>query len=376
MSLLPEPLVPDGRTHVLWRGRRWIYFGGCDYFRMASHPATRRAAAAATRRYGLSVGASRLTTGNLPILVELERALARCLGAPRALVTASGALANLALAESLVGRFTHVLIDERAHPTLSDAVGRLGARIRIFRHRDAAAVRTLAAKLPAAARCLLATDGMFPLDGALAPLAAYRKCLPRGATLWVDDCHAVGTLGATGAGSAEFWRLPSRHLLRTATLSKALGSFGGVILGTAGDVDGVLRRSASFASTTPPPPAAAAAALKALRRLEVDPGMRDRLRAHVQDVRSALVSAGLAGPGSDLSLGQSPIVGIVPQTKAECEAMRRRLVAVGIFPSLIRYPGGPPAGLFRFGLSSEHTRGQVRSLIKALTGVSPSRRRP
>ena len=375
MSLLPEPLVPDGRTHVLWRGRRWIYFGGCDYFRMASHPATRRAAAEATRRYGLSVGASRLTTGNLPILGELEQALARSLGAPRALLAASGALANLALAESLVGRFTHVLIDERAHPTLRDAISRLNARVWSFRHRDAAAVRTLVKRLPKERRCLLATDGMFPLDGALAPLADYRKCLPRGATIWVDDCHAVGTLGATGAGSAEFWGLSSRHLLRTATLSKALGSFGGVILGTARDVDGVVRRSASFASTTPPPPAAAAAALEALRQLEADAGPRERLRARVQEVWAALLAAGLAGDRPDLSLGQSPIVGMVPRSRAESEQMRLRLVGAGIYPSLVRYPGGPPGGLFRFGLSSEHTRIQIRTLTEALTAAGPGRRR-
>ncbi len=375
MSLLPEPLVPDGRTHVLWRGRRWIYFGGCDYFRMASHPATRRAAAEASRTYGLSVGASRVTTGNLPILVELELALARCLGAPRALLTASGALANLALAESLAGRFTHVLIDERAHPPLRDAISRMNARVWSFGHRDVAAVRTRVKRLPPEARCLLATDGMFPLDGALAPLAEYRKCLPRGATLWVDDCHAVGTLGATGAGSAEFWRLPSHHLIRTATLSKALGSFGGVILGTARDVEGVVRRSASFASTTPPPPAAAAAALEALHLLEADLEQRDRLRARVRVVRAAFVAAGLAEAGADLSLGQSPIVGLVPRSTAESEQMRRRLVAAGIFPSLIRYPGGPPGGLFRFGISSEHTGGQIRALTGALIGAEPSRRR-
>jgi 7-keto-8-aminopelargonate synthetase-like enzyme len=375
MRLLPEPLVPDGRTHVLWRGRRWIYFGGCDYFRMASHPATCRAAAEATRAFGLSVGASRVTTGNLPILVELEQTLARCLGAPRALLTASGALANLSLAESLAGRFTHVLIDERAHPTLRDAISRMHARVWAFSHRDAGAVRARVGRLPSEARCLLATDGMFPLDGALAPLAEYRKCLPRGATLWVDDCHAVGTLGATGAGSAEFWRLPSRHLIRTATLSKALGSFGGVILGTARDVDGVVRRSATFASTTPPPPAAAAAALKALHLLEADSGFRDRLRARVRDVRAACVAAGLAVADADLSLGQSPIVGIVPRSRAESEQMRRRLVAAGIFPSLIRYPGGPPDGLFRFGLSSEHSREQIRTLMDALTGAGTTHRR-
>ena len=368
MTRMPDPLVPDGRTHILWRGRRLVYFGGCDYFRMASHPATRRAAAAAARRYGLSVGASRLTTGNLPILIELESALARFLRAPRALVVASGATANLALAESLVGRFSHVLIDERAHPTLRDAVERLDARVLAFRHRDAEAVRSRARRLPLGSRCLLATDGVFPLDGAIAPLAEYRKGLPREAVLWVDDCHGAGTLGATGAGSAEFWKVPQRVLLRTATLSKALGSFGGVILGSKECVDGVLQRSRTFASTTPPPPTSVAAAMEAIRLLEANPGLRARLQERVSQVRRGLARAGLVECGVEAPDGHAPIVGVVPRSVAEQKRIRSRLLALRIFPSFIRYPGGPETGLFRFGISSEHTPAQIESLLCALLG--------
>ncbi len=366
MTRMPEALVPDGRTHVLWRGHRMVYFGGCDYFRMASHPATRRAASTAARRYGLSVGASRLTTGNLPILLELESALARFLRAPRALVVASGAMANLALAESLVGRFSHVLIDERAHPTLRDAVERLGARVLAFRHRDAEAVQSRARRLPVGARCLLATDGVFPLDGAIAPLAAYRKGLPRDAILWVDDCHGAGTLGATGAGTAAFWKLPQRALLRTATLSKALGSFGGVILGSKACVDGVLQRSRTFASTTPPPPPSVAAAIAAIRLLEADPGLRKRLHDRVNHVRGMLAKAGLVACSVESPDGIAPIVGVVPRSVAEQKRLRSRLLARRIYPSFIRYPGGPETGLFRFGISSEHTPAQIESLLWAL----------
>ena len=366
MTRMPEPLVPDGRTHVLWRGRRLVYFGGCDYFRMASHSATRRAAADAARRYGLSVGASRLTTGNLPILLELESALARLHRAPRALVLASGSTANLALAESLVGRFSHVLIDERAHPTLRDAVERLGARVLAFRHRAVEAVRSRSRRLPAGARCLLATDGVFPLDGAIAPLADYRKTLPADAILWVDDCHGAGTLGAAGAGTAEYWKLPQRALVRTATLSKAFGSFGGVILGSRECVDGVLQRSRTFASTTPPPPTSVAAAMEAIRLLEADPGLRERLHERVHYVRGVLAKAGLVECGVESPEGTAPIVGVVPRSVVEQKRLQNRLLARRIFPSFIRYPGGPETGLFRFGISSEHTPAQIESLLRAL----------
>lgn len=361
MSPLPPALTPAGRTRVLWQGRQMTYFAGCDYFRLSTHPDTIRAALEASRTYGLSVGASRLTTGNSPLLVELEQELARFLQAPAALVTPTGWSANACLGESLHGEFTHVLLEERSHPSLKDAVSTLGAVVLPFAHRDPNSIHRLVSTLPPSARLLLATDGVFALDGAIAPLRQYRDALPASAWMWVDDCHGAGTVGPTGAGTAQLEGVGNRQLLRTATLSKAFGSYGGVILGSAVRIRSVLQRSRTFASSTPPPPPSAAAALAALRLLGSDPSLRSRLNEHVQQVRDALTRAGIP-----VTPSPAPIFCIIPDTSTRRTRLERRLVREGIHPPFIRYPGGPASGLFRFALSSEHGAAQLRGLLRAL----------
>lgn len=362
MTRLPAPLVPMGRTRVQWQGRCLTYFGGCDYFRLASRPATLRAAQQAARRYGLSFSASRMTTGNSPLLVELETALAEFLEAPKALVTSTGSSANACLGEALGGEFTHALIDERSHPSIRLAVSSLGARVLVFPHRDPESVRARLTRLPHGSRVILATDGVFPLDGAIAPLARYRALLPPSAWLWVDDCHGIGTVGTHGAGSTQLEGISHRNLVRTATLSKALGSFGGIILGNSTRVDQVLARSATFASGTPPPPPSIAAALENLRHLSAQPALRARLESRVAETRAALRRAGV-----DLIDSPAPILGIVPTSNAQQRRILRRLLSEQIHPPFIRYPGGPRNGLFRFALSSEHSQAQVRALVRALS---------
>jgi len=361
MNPLPPALTPAGRTRVLWRGRRMTYFAGCDYFRLSTHPDTIRAAIAASRTYGLSVGASRLTTGNSPLLVELEQELARFLLAPAALITPTGSSANACLGESLHGEFTHVLLEERSHPSLKDAVSGLGASILPFGHRDPDSVQRLVSTIPPSARLLLATDGVFALDGAIAPLRKYRDVLPESAWMWVDDCHGAGTVGSTGAGTAQLEGVGNRQLLRTTTLSKAFGSYGGVILGSAARIRSVLQGSRTFASSTPPPPPSAAAALAALRVLGSDPTLRTRLTDRVRQIRDALSRSGI-----QVTASPAPIFCIIPDTAIQRARLERRLVLEGIHPPFIRYPGGPASGLFRFALSSEHSASQLRGLLRAL----------
>ncbi len=362
MNQLPPPLSPAGRTRVLSEGRRLVYFGGCDYFRMASNPATLKAAAQAARLHGLSIGASRMTTGNSPLLVELERELAAFFKVPQALVTPTGSTANACLAEGLAGEFTHVFLDERAHASLQDAVIRMDCRVIRFAHRDPRDLERRQARLVESHRILLITDGVFPLDGAIAPLAAYRTVLRRAAWMWVDDCHGAGTVGETGTGTTELEGIPAARLVRTLTLSKAFGTYGGVILASKAIVGRVVRESRTFATGTPPPAPCAAAALEALRLLRTDPTIRQRLAATVLRVKSALTAAGYR-----LEPSPAPIVSIVPKTPGKRQELERNLLAEGIHPSFIRYPGGPPQGLFRFALSSEHSPAQVTALIRALT---------
>jgi 7-keto-8-aminopelargonate synthetase-like enzyme len=177
----------------------------------------------------------------------------------------------------------------------------------------------------------------------------------------LDDAHAAGIIGATGQGSAEYAAVPRRRIIQTVTLSKAFGCYGGAILCEAGLREKLTAGSAMFAGSTPLPLPLANAALKAMELLRRDPGLRCRLNHNVSHVKTALRARGLSVPRTP-----APVVSMVPRGEAEAAKMRKRLLARGVFPSFIRYPGGPADGYFRFVLSSEHTRQQLDDLLEGL----------
>jgi 7-keto-8-aminopelargonate synthetase-like enzyme len=361
MSELGPRLEFVGRTRVRWGRRTLVYFGGCDYFRLSSHPEVRRALRTGLEAHGLNVAASRLTTGNHPLYEELERRLAQFFRREAAVVVSSGYVTNLVLAQALAGRFTHVLIDEAAHTCLDDAVPFFGGRVLRFHTRDPQHVTSLLRRIGRRARPVLLTDGMFAHDGSLAPVGQYLERLPPTAMLLLDDAHGAGTLGPTGKGTLECLGVTDARVVLTLTLSKAFGSYGGAILGRREVIDRVRAHSALFAGNTPLPLPLVCAALKSLQLLRADRGLRRRLEANTARVKAALQRAGLPVVDSP-----SPIVALTPRAGAEAARLQRALLAAGIYPSLIRYPGGPRQGYFRFALSSEHSTAELDRLCRVL----------
>src|SRR5204863_7560088 len=163
-SMLAPPLQQVDRTLVLHRGRKLIYFGGCDYFRMASHPAVLRALHEGAERFGLNAAASRATTGNHVLFGKLEKELARFFGVERAALLSNGYATNLAFTQTFAGEFTHALMDERSHGSPRDAVKALDCSVSSFRHRDPQDFRRRLARCGRAARPLVITDGLFSHD--------------------------------------------------------------------------------------------------------------------------------------------------------------------------------------------------------------------
>jgi 7-keto-8-aminopelargonate synthetase-like enzyme len=157
------------RTFVRHGGRKLIYFGGCDYFRLSSHPGVLRALQTGLRRFGLNVAASRSTTGNHTLFGSLENALATFFGQPAAALFSSGYVTNLAFAQTFARHFTHALIDERSHGSLQDAAALLRCQLRAFRHRDVADFKRQLRACGRSARPLVLTDGLFSHDGSTAP---------------------------------------------------------------------------------------------------------------------------------------------------------------------------------------------------------------
>lgn len=357
----PEPLQQVDRTFVRFRQRKLSYYSGCDYFRLASHPRVIAALQAGVKKYGLNVAASRLTTGNHVLYRELEAELAGFFGAERALLVSTGYSTNLIAAQALAGNFSHALIDDRAHTSLLDAARLLDCPVLCFKSRDAAALAQVVRRCGPASKLLVLSDGMFSGDGSAAPLAEYLDLLPGDALLLVDDAHGAGVLGPTGKGAVEHAGVSRRRIVQTVTLSKALGAYGGAILCTEAFRQRILDKSRMFIGSTPLPLPLANAALAALRILRANRKARQRLHANAAHVKTALRQAGLPLPEKP-----GPIIPLLPQRPGEAARLSRALFAAGIFPPLIKYPGGPPNGYFRFVISSEHSSAQLDGLIRVL----------
>jgi 7-keto-8-aminopelargonate synthetase-like enzyme len=364
----PGPLQQIDRTYVRFRQRRLVYFSGCDYFRLASHPEVIAAVERGVREYGLNVAASRLTSGNHVLYGELEARLARFFGSESALLVSSGYLTNLVVAQALAGNFSHALIDENAHASLADAARLLDCPVLQFKSRDAEALAQAAHRCGRQSKLIVLTDGMFPHDGSIAPLAEYLQVLSEDALILVDDAHGAGVLGRRGKGTVERAGVDRRRLIQTVTLSKAFGAYGGAILGPAKLRQRILDRSRMFAGSTPLPLPIVSAALAAVRVLKTDRKMRQRLLLNAAHVKVALREAGLP-----LAEGCGPIVPMLPRDTNEVSRLRRSLLAAGIYPPFLRYPGRPASGFFRFVISSEHSQSQLDCLLGVLTGFMQRR---
>jgi len=365
---LPEAIQSDDATHVCYRGRRLIYFGGCDYYRLAHHPKLLKAHALAAARNGLGTGASRMTTGNHPGHEELEKSLMKFFGSETATVVADGYLANIALGQAAKGRFDMAFIDEKAHMSLRDAAQFLGCPVMRYRHCDTDDLAKSVSRRPAARRVLLMTDGVFGATGRIAPLGDLVKRLPRSSTLWIDDAHGAGVLGERLRGAAEQCGLSGWHMIQSVAFSKAIGSFGGAILGPRWLRAALLDGNHVVTGSSSLPAGLARATLTSLKLLRTRPALAKRLLRN-----TALVKERLADGGLPVSDSVFPVISLECPERKAAAALRRRLLANGIYPSCIRYPAGSDGTSYRFALSSEHTRDQLQRLVAVLMGKKSRR---
>ena len=349
-----------GRTFVIHKKRRFSFFGGCDYFRMSSHPEVLRAVKTGLAKYGLNVAASRVTTGNHALYRKLETALARFFGAPAALLVSNGFSTNPVVAQALRNDFSHVLLDAKAHVSLVEASRLFGCPVVKFKNRDPEDLRRVLSRLGRKSKPIVLTDGVYTQSGGIAPLREYLKVAGPRVTLLVDDSHGAGVVGRTGRGTPEQTGVSRGQIIQTVTLSKAFGVYGGAIL-CSGELRGrIFAGSAMFAGSTPLPLPLANAALRAIEILRKDRIFLKRLNHNANFVKTALRAAGFSVP-----LTPVPVVAINPGNAVRAAALRRSLIGHGVYPSFVEYPGGPAGGYFRFVISSEHSKRQLEDLVAA-----------
>ena len=360
-----ETIGPRQGPVVEVRGRTLVNLCSNDYLGLAGDPRVMQAAAEAARSDGAGSGASRLVAGDLPIHGRLEAALARLHGAEAALLFNSGYHANVGVPGVLVGREDAVFSDELNHASIIDGVRLSHAELHRFRHGDAGELEALLAR-SAAPRKLVITDAVFSMDGDAAPLADLAEaCRRHGAMLYVDEAHAVGVLGPTGAGLAEQLALKDRVDVEMGTLGKALGAFGAYVAGQGRLRELLVSRARTFVFTTALPPAACGAALAALELVRGEPERRARLHRLM-----ALMKAGLQGRGFDVSRVVSPIFPVVLGSEGRALAAAAGLRERGFYVRAIRPPTVPRGtSRLRVALSAGHEEAQLDAFLGALDEV-------
>jgi 8-amino-7-oxononanoate synthase len=358
---LRRTLIPTQRLDGLWverDGRRLLSFSCNDYLNLSHHPAVKAAAVAAIEAHGVGAGASRLVTGDHPLFAELEARLAALKGAEACCVFGSGYLANTGIIPTLMREGDLILADELAHACIWSGAQLSGATVVPFRHNDMA---DLAAKLASgrsgAARCLVATDGVFSMDGDLAPLDQI-SALAQAHDAWllVDDAHGLGVVGEAGRGSAALF--PGARIdLAMGTMSKALGGYGAYVCASRPVIDLLKTRARTLIYTTGLPPANVAAALAAL----------DVIAAEPERVATPLASARRFTRALNLPEAQSAVVPIVMGEADRALDAARALEAKGFLAVAIR-PPTVPAGTARLRLAftAGHTEAQIDQLAEAL----------
>ena len=338
-------------------GRRLISFSCNDYLGLSHHPEVKAAAQRAIDLHGTGAGASRLITGDCPLFAELEGRLAGLKGTEAACVFGSGYLANAGIIPTFIGPKDLILVDELAHACIWSGAQLSGGEVVSFRHNDVADLAAkLAARRSAAGKALVATDGVFSMDGDLAPLDEIsRVCLAHDAWLLVDDAHGLGVVGG-GAGSGRLFP-EARVDLQMGTLSKAIGGYGAYVCATGPVIDFIKTRARTVVYSTGLPPANAAAALAALDVIAREP---ERVAAPI--ARARRLTAAL-----NLPPAESAVVPIVLGEAETALAAARDLESKGLLVVPIR-PPTVPAGTARLRLafSSAHTEAQVDQLIEAV----------
>src|SRR5678816_465463 len=343
-------------------GRQILLLASNDYLGLANHPEVTQFAIEATQRFGAVAGASRLISGSLPPHQELESALAQFKGTEAALTFSSGYLANIGIIPALVEQGGLILADRLCHASLIDGCRLSAADFRIYRHNDTDHLQSLLAKNRRTRRTLIVTDGLFSMDGDLAPLPELCRLAKDYETdLYVDDAHGTGVMGPHGRGTAEHFGLDTQVPFQMGTLGKAFGSSGAYLAGSSILIRYLMNTSRSFLFTTAPPPSSAAAVTAALRVMQREPERRARLWANRERLFSGLTQLGFS-----LSPSVSPIMPILVGNAETALSFAEHLLTEGLYAPAIRPPTVPDAtSRIRVTVTSEHTPSQIDQALAA-----------
>jgi 8-amino-7-oxononanoate synthase len=358
-KILEGPQGPE----VIVDGRRLVNFCSNDYLGLANHPAVVAALCHGAERYGAGAGAAHLVCGHSRAHQALEEELADFTRRERVLLFSTGYMANLGVISALTRRGDAVFEDRLNHASLLDGARLSGARFKRYHHGDMESLRR-ELEASAAPVKLVASDGVFSMDGDIAPLPALADTAEaHGAWLMIDDAHGFGVLGEEGRGTvARFGLDQDRVPLLVGTLGKAFGTFGAFVAGCAELIEFLIQRARTFIYTTALPPAVAEAARAALAIARTEAGRRQHLRTLIDRFRTGALRLGL-----DLMPSETPIQPLLAGSNTVALRLSAALFDAGFWVAAIRPPTVPEGtARLRITLTAAHTEAQVDALLDAL----------
>ncbi len=348
-------------------GRNVVLLGSNNYLGLSTHPEVITAAVEATQTFGTGASGSRLISGNSERYTNLESNLAKTKGAEAALVFSSGYAANTSVIPVLAGEGDLILSDALNHASIIDGCRLSRASKKIYQHCDIEHLKTLLSESTAFRRRLIVTDGVFSMDGDIAPLQdIYALAKQYDAMLLVDDAHGFGVLGKDGSGTVSHFGLEGEEIIQMGTLSKAVGALGGYIAGNRTLIALLINRARGFIFTTGLPPATLAAANAALDVIRSSTELRQNLFLHAKRLKTALIDLGYTVLPSETQI--IPLVLGHPQRATN---LAEALLTEGVFAPAIR-PPAVPTGTSRLRLTvmATHTRAEIAQAIEAFATCS------
>jgi 8-amino-7-oxononanoate synthase len=361
-------VIESGQDPVVTMGgREMVMLGSNNYLGLCSHPKVKERAAEALRKYGAGCAGSRFLNGTLDIHVELEERLADFMKKPACITFSTGFLANLGVLGSIPAKGDTIYLDRQDHACIYDGARlAIGADVKKFKHNDPVDLRRLLVMNGDKNGRILVVDGVFSMEGDIAPLPEYAEiCSSYDMALMVDDAHGVGVLGRHGRGTAEHFDLESKVDIIMGTFSKSLAAVGGFVVGEPDVINYIKHRARALIFTAAPPPASVAAVLAALDIIEAEPERRERLWENTR-----FMLTGLRAIGFDCGESSTPVIPIVVGDDFKAFRMAKRLDEEGVFVNAVVSPASAPGrALIRTSYMATHRREHLTRALEAFHRV-------
>jgi len=348
-------------------GREVINLSSNNYLGLTTHPKLRERALEAIRKFGVGSGAVRTIAGTMSIHLELEEKIARFKHVEASVVFQSGFTANAGTVQAILGREDVIISDQLNHASLIDGCRLSRAEIKVFPHKDLEACESILKEIAGrGCRKLLVTDGVFSMDGDIAPLPQLVELAEKyGCIMMIDDAHASGVLGRNGRGTVDHYKLHGRVDIQVGTLSKAIGALGGYVCSTRDAIEFLYHRARPFLFSTSHPPSVAATCLAAFEVLEEEPQLIDGLWANTRFFKE-----GLKKLGFNTGVSETPITPVIVGDAALAHQFSRELFAAGVFAQSLGFPTVPEGkARIRTIVTATHAQQELTRALDILESI-------